>query len=526
MNRQGKSWVIALYAIVRCILYPGTKIAIASGTRGQAANIISGKIVDFYRENPAIRYEIGSEKNIVPKGQNPQVTFKNNSTITAITSGESARGVRANILIVDEFRLVKKDNLEKILKPVANVNRQPRFRSNPKYANYPQEENKLLLISSAWYKSHWIWDEFQSYVKNMLKDTDKSNYFVTALPYQLSVYHGILSKRKVATERASDTFDQTTWDMENEAIFVGQNDSSYFKLDSLNKIRNLKKVFIPPTNEEYIENKALSKPKKLGNMPKRKEIQETRIISLDIALMGGNKNVKNDTSAFTLIRLINDGDEYKREVVGLKSITGSISSQDLAIELKRLYRDFEADYVVMDANGNGIGVFDACASVLHDEERDEDYEPWASMNDEATNERVKTDGLPVVYTVKATADFNHIIATGLKSAITSEKLQLPINHIEKRNDFINQNGGKFLNLTPEEQQRQLYSYQQASALVNELINLEYQVRDGGKIRIYEVGTTTKDRYSSLAYGNFYADELERQLKNKNKSRNMLDYLMI
>lgn len=526
MNRQGKSYLIALYAVVRCILYPGTKIAIASGTRGQAANIISEKIVSFYRENPAVRYEIGSEKNIVPKGQNPKVTFKNNSTITAITSGESARGVRANILIVDEFRLVKKDNLEKILKPVANVNRQPRFRSNPKYAGYPQEENKLLLISSAWYKSHWIWDEFQSYVKNMLKNTDKSNHFVTALPYQLSVYHGLLSKRKVATERASDTFDQTTWDMENEAIFVGQNDSSYFKLDSLNKIRNLKKVFIPPTNEEYIENKALAKPKKLGNMPKRKEIQETRIISLDIALMGGNKNVKNDTSAFTLIRLINDGDEYKREVVGLKSITGSISSQDLAIELKRLYRDFEADYVVMDANGNGIGVFDACASVLHDEERDEDYEPWASMNDEATNERVKTDGLPVVYTVKATADFNHIIATGLKSAITSEKLQLPINHIEKRNDFINQNGGKFLNLTPEEQQRQLYSYQQASALVNELINLEYQVRDGGKIRIYEVGTTTKDRYSSLAYGNFYADELERQLKNKNKSRNMLDYLMI
>lgn len=32
----GKSFLSAIYCVVRCILYPGTRICIASGTRGQA----------------------------------------------------------------------------------------------------------------------------------------------------------------------------------------------------------------------------------------------------------------------------------------------------------------------------------------------------------------------------------------------------------------------------------------------------------------------------------------------------------
>lgn len=32
----GKSFISAVFCVIRCILYPGTKICIASGTRGQA----------------------------------------------------------------------------------------------------------------------------------------------------------------------------------------------------------------------------------------------------------------------------------------------------------------------------------------------------------------------------------------------------------------------------------------------------------------------------------------------------------
>ncbi|MCC4361657.1 terminase [Limosilactobacillus reuteri] len=511
---------MALYCIVRCILYPGTKIVIASGTKGQAANIITQKIVDFYDQSPAVRYEIGNKKdNIKTSVNEARVDFKGGSHIYAATSGESSRGLRCNILICDEHRLIKKDTLDKILKPMLNVYRQPPYLSLPEYKDYPKEENKQIYMSSAWYKSHWIYQEFKDYITKMASLDSK--YFAVALPYQLSIASGLLSQSAIDAERTSDTFDQTTFDMEYEAVFVGENDKAYFKLDPLNKTRTVSKTFRPPTDQEFVENKNRSKPRPLSNFKRVDKVNEIRIVALDIALMGGNKLVKNDTSAFTLMRLLREGDEYKRQVVYLESIQDSISSENLAIRLKQLYYDFEADYVVMDANGNGLGVFDACTTVLTDRERDVEYPAWACINDDETNDRTKTRGLKCVYTVKANAAFNHEIAVSLKNVIETGKLQLPMNDIQKREEL--QEDKEYRKLPAEEQIKVLYPYVQATALVNELVNLEYTVRTG-YIKIYEVGTTTKDRYSSIAYCNYYANELEKELKEE--ASNNYAYFML
>ncbi|MFT8556565.1 terminase large subunit domain-containing protein [Liquorilactobacillus hordei] len=517
---QGKSFIIAIYCIIRCILYPGTRIVLASGTRGQAKKIITEKIQTLYNDHPEIRFEIGDPRNIKSSLNVTEVTFLNGSRISAETSTDNSRGLRCNILIVDEFRMVKKDIIDKVLKPMLQVNRQPAYMSLPEYKDSKAEENKEIYISSAWYKSHWIWDSFNNSLKKMLKG---QSFFVVDLPYQLSTYHKINSKERIMQIRTDDNMDQTGFNMEYEAMFVGENDKAYYKLTPLNNIRTINKTFIPPTDMEYLENKQKSNPKHLGNI-KRADKSEIRLISLDIALMGGNKNVKNDTSAFTLIRLIKDGDSYRRDVVYLESIQKSIATEELAIRLKQLYYDFEADYVVMDANGNGLGVFDACCRVLYDSKRDVEYPAWSCINDEATNERNKADGVKIVYTVKANAQFNHKIAVQLKSNIENGKLRLPMNDIEKRSEFVSEGG--FVKKSPDEQQRLLYAYQQATALVNELVNLEYDIRDGGYIKIHEVGTTTKDRYSSIAYGNYYADELEKKLKDDYSDQELLKYFMM
>lgn len=516
---QGKSFLIAVYCIIRCILYPGTKIVIASGTKGQASKIISEKIVQLYNDFPAVRYEIGDRRHISVSMNDTSVEFPNGSKIMAATSNDNSRGLRGNILIVDEFRMVKKEVVEKVLKPMLNVARQPGYLARKEYRNYPTESNKEIYISSAWFKSHWIWDEFKKYVKAMLQGNKE--YFVVDLPYQLSIHHRLLQQSRVDNDRKADNFDQTGFDMEYEALFVGENDKAYFKLDPLNKVRTVSKTFRPPTSREFIENKLRSKPKTLSNFKRIDFTNEIRIVALDIALMGGNKQVKNDTSAFTLMRLIRDGEEYRRQVVYLESIQESISSQNLAIRLKQLYYDFEADYVVMDANGNGLGVFDACSTVLTDKERDIEYPAWSCINDDETNNRTKTKGIRCVYTVKATAAFNHEIAVSLKAVIENGKLRLPMNDIQKREEL--QGDQAYRKLPAEEQVRQLYPYIQATALVNELVNLEYTVRSG-MIKIYEVGTTTKDRYSSIAYCNYYANELEKRLKEE--TADTLGYYML
>lgn len=353
--------------------------------------------------------------------------FWNGSKITAVTSGDGARGYRANILIVDEFRLVSKETIDMILRPFLNVNRTPPYLSNPQYSHLT-EENKEIYISSAWYKNHYIWDMFKSYLNSMMAGKD---YFVAVLPWQLSVYHNLLSRKRVEQQRQEEDFDQMGWDMEYEALFVGENENAYFKLDDIQKCRTLPKPFYPPTELEFVENKD---KRKKSQMPKQSG--EIRLVSMDVALMGSSKAVKNDTTQFTLMRLLPQGDEYRRDVVYMEKMEG-VHSETQAIRMKQLYYDFEADYVALDTNGNGMSVADNLVRILYDRDRDVEYPAWTFINSEAMDDRkMDKNAIPVIYSIKGNPELNHKVANGLKVPLRNEKIRLLINDIEAKEDLI------------------------------------------------------------------------------------------
>ena len=506
---QGKSYIIAIYSITRCILYPNTNVIIGAGTKGQAGLIITEKIVSMYNNYPVIRAEIGDIKNIRTSVNKISVHFLNGSKIEAVANADTSRGFRGNILIMDEFRMMDKDTVDSVFKPMLTVVRQPPFMALPKYRGYPKEGNKQIYLSSAWYQSHWSWGEFKRFVHGYL---DGRDLFAVTLPWQVAHKHGLLQMSQISEERNSETFDSTKFQMEYDGVFPSENESAWFKLDKILNARVLKRVFRPPTNEEYLINKEKSRTnqKNLSNMPRKEFDTEKRIIALDIALLGSSRKAKNDSSAFTCMRLKQDGESYIREVVYMESITDSIESKALAIRLKQLYYDFEADYVVVDTMGQGIGVFDALAGILYDEERDEEYEPWISMNDESMNERIKAKGKPIIYSFKANQKLNNDIAIQLRASIEKGRLLLPIDEIIKREQLVADGG--FLKLSPEEKQRELKVFLTTTALQHELVALEHEIV-GGNIKMKEVGTATKDRYSSIAYCNWYANELEVQLKS-------------
>lgn len=89
----GKTWLTSLFCVVRCILFPKTKICVASGTRTQANEVLS-KIVDDFMKN----YGWGSDnlrREIVyaSVGANKaEIHFANGSWIKVITASDSGRG--------------------------------------------------------------------------------------------------------------------------------------------------------------------------------------------------------------------------------------------------------------------------------------------------------------------------------------------------------------------------------------------------------------------------------------------------
>lgn len=151
----GKTWLSALFCVVRCILYPQTKICVASATRSQGNEVLS-KIEDDFMKN----YGQGSENlcreiSYHSVGQNKAVIeFKNGSWIKVVTAADSGRGNRANIILLDEFRMLDKTVITTVLKRFLGTPRQPAFLSLPDYKDREDllETNIEMYLSSAWLK--------------------------------------------------------------------------------------------------------------------------------------------------------------------------------------------------------------------------------------------------------------------------------------------------------------------------------------------------------------------------------------
>ena len=501
---MGKTYLTAIFAVARCILYPGTKVVIAAPTKSQSKEVIT-KIKDLYNESEALRSEINSPRDIKEGVNNAGVDFKNGSTIRTVVAGDNARGARSHVLIVDEFRIVSSEVYNKILKPMGNVPRKPPFVTKypHKYGDY-SEDGIEILMTSAWYKSNWSWDRFKQGIKGVMGDYTST--MSVALPYQLSLLHRILQPKTVDDYLDNKANDEYSFMMEYQALFVGESENAFFTFDVLDKSRVLSKGFVPPTDLEYKENANRSVPKNLSNIPL--QAGEVRLVSLDVALMGGDKN---DTSAIIGIRLIPNSDGgYDRHLVYIDTIRDSTTNKDIGKIFKRAYYDFDATYAVLDAMGIGLGVYDVLAEPTYDEERDVEYEAWSSMNDKEMRKRYNdANAKQILYTVKASASLNSNIAFSLKSALNNGKVKLLVSDNERRDNLIN---NKEFPMDLEGRQRLLSSHQQTTALVNELISLNWSHGSGGNISISEESGGTKDRYTSLAYANYFADELE--LKNK------------
>lgn len=96
---MGKSFLIAIFAVVRCILYPGTKVVITSGQRSQSINVLEKIQTELMRDSPNLRNEIDMKETKF-SGQDAKIMFKNSSYIKVVTASDSARSNRANILII------------------------------------------------------------------------------------------------------------------------------------------------------------------------------------------------------------------------------------------------------------------------------------------------------------------------------------------------------------------------------------------------------------------------------------------
>lgn len=508
---QGKTFLVAIYCVVRAILYPESKIIIASKTMKQSREVIE-KIEDLMGDSPNLKREINDLKT----GLNDSyILFHNGSWIKTVAGTENSRGKRGNLLIVDEFRMVDLDVINKVLRKFLTAPRHPKYLDKPEYVDCEEERNKEMYMSSCWLKAHWAWDKVKAFYKSMVNGKD---YFVCSLPYQLAIKEKLLSKSQVQDEKSESDFSSISWLMEMDALFYGESEKSYFRIKEMQDCRREIKAIYP---SEVVS----TLTKKQQEQIKKRE-DEIRIIGADIALMSSTK-YDNDNTSIALLRLIPNGDEYIRQVLYLESCSGE-NTEDLAKKIKRLFYDFECDYCVLDALGNGIGVYDMLGSTIFDEEVDTEYPTWTCLNDADGNKGMRDrskdpNALPLIYAIKATSEFNHKIATSLKTAFERGIIRFLVSESDAKDYLIKKKN--YMKQTPEVQNKMLMPYIQTSLTINEIINLEAEVKNG-YIKLTEPRNMRKDRYSVLAYTNYFASVLERDLIVFDQEEDINQYLLV
>lgn len=492
-----KTYTTAVFCCIRQILYPGTQIVVASKTMKQAKEVLK-KITNELRPNSAnLRLELDA---IVINSGDAHISFKNGSNIMVTTATDTARGARCHILIVDEFRLQRKEVIDTVLKPFMRAERHPKYLDLPEYENYGSERNKEIYMSSVWLKSHWQYKESQSYVVDLFNP--KKNVFICGLPYQLSIKDGLLNRAQVEEDMMQATFNEVSFMMESGCLWFGEAENSFFKFDNLEKARRVRNALYPAQVYAEIPSKIIHRIEKQNG--------EVRILSADIAVMSSKKN-KNDATAIFVLQLIPTKDgQYVRNVLYSETHEGG-HSRDQALIIRRLFEQMNCDYIVIDTNGVGNGIFDNLVDDMTDDVSGEFYPAFTCLNDEEMQAHYKgksRNPQAVIYSIKATSKWNSQCAYSLRDCIDRGKMRLLLS--EEEYDEIMESNKAYSELSLEDKLTLKMPYIQTSLLINELVNLEYTTV-GTEVKIKEVGTNRKDRYSSISYANQVANELERKL---------------
>ena len=294
-------------------------------------------------------------------------------------------------------------------------------------------------------------------------------------------------------EREKKKLGSIAFAMEYGNEMVGSSDGAFYDFESLDKLQKLKKAFYPKEITEHKDKKSkLVIPKQAG---------EVRIISVDISIMGGKEN---DNSAITCIRALPSGDFYERQVSYQETYQGKTNT-DQAIRIKQLFYDFQADYIVMDTQVVGVGVFEELGKINNDESRDIEYQAFTCFNDKDLASRIKNkQALPVIYSYKGQLESNNNMHLAMKDVIDRGRIKLLLNAIRAK-DYLEEQG--FYNkATIDEQVEYEEPYMETDLLINEMVNLKKTIKQGKWLALEEPSTGTKDRYVSLAMGNLFIKE--------------------
>lgn len=120
----GKSFLSILTLMIKCILFPRSKLFVTSGGKEQSASIVREKVNELCTLVPALNRELDRRPGKTREGKDyVKYVFKNGSYFDNVAASERSRGQRRHAGLIEECVGVDGDILSQVILPMMNVDR-------------------------------------------------------------------------------------------------------------------------------------------------------------------------------------------------------------------------------------------------------------------------------------------------------------------------------------------------------------------------------------------------------------------
>jgi hypothetical protein len=541
----GKSFLMAMYCTLRCILKPGTKIVVVGAAFRQS------KLVFEYMEtmwrNSAILRSIFSGSDDGPRRDVDRCTMRLGESWTiAIPMGDGSkiRGLRAHIIIADEFASISPDIYETVVSgfaavsatPIQNVKREAKKQAMKEAGLWNDDleqlnltmGNQAIVSGTADYAfKHFAsyWRRYKSIIeskgdKYKLEELFKgeipenfnwNDYSIIRIPYEL-IPKGFMDDKQVA--RAKATIHTGIYNMEYAACFTEDSDG-FFKRTLIESCVTKESSPILIGEERVIFDVKITgdpKQKYIYGIDPASEKDNFSIVILEVHPTH-NRVVYCWTTNRTNFK--------ERQKAGLSSEHDFYGF--CARKIRNLMKVFPCERIGMDAQGGGVAIEEA----LHDPGKLEEGEIliWPVIDDNKSKDTDDQQGLHILELVQfARADWTSQANHGLRKDLEDKVLLFPRFDQLSLAFALDQENKDIMtaDLTP------IYDSTsecilEIEELKNELTTIVMSQTSTGsgardrwdtpdlKLPNGKKGKLRKDRYSSLVIANMLARQLTRNL---------------
>lgn len=335
-----KSFMLATYAICRCILTPRSKVIIVSSSFRQA-KITFGAVEKIYDKAPLLRQCCSA---LTKQTDYWELKFTNSSSIICIPLGDGnkVRGLRATHVLADEAFAIPSDILDVVIRGFAAVSRDPvetvreleRKKKMAEMGLISEEEartrnsNQIILSTTAFFQFNHIYKRYLQYKKIIEnKIVGKAPEFLGSDDYVNYNDYGIMQ--------------MSYEDLPDGVLDIKQISNARLTMPEILFNQEYKSVFMSDTAGFFRRSLLESASANFGVLLKR-NADKRYVFGIDPARSSG--------ANFSIAILEVDGNVARIRFVWT---THSTSFTDTSRKIRQLVKLFEPEYIACDLGGGG-----------------------------------------------------------------------------------------------------------------------------------------------------------------------------